>query len=208
MLVKRVFNVLCTKADLGERNWCLSIKDLLSNCDMAWLWTNKAEILANKNICSQLLKQTLKDRFIFTWRYSMTNSNKGLIYSNCIRPNFETPNYISATIPNTFKLTIAKFLTGNHNLPVESGRWQNIAYSDRICVKCQQEIGDEFHYLFICKEFEVLRRKLIPDNCLFRPNVLTFSRLINSNDNHVLVCLAKFVNAIWDDFCNAVVVQR
>jgi hypothetical protein len=32
---------------------------------------------------------------------------------------------------------------------IETGGWQNIARNDRICTFCRDNIGDEFHYLFI-----------------------------------------------------------
>ena len=35
--------------------------------------------------------------------------------------------------------------------PIETGRCQNIARNDRICTFCRENIGNEFHYLFICK---------------------------------------------------------
>jgi hypothetical protein len=43
----------------------------------------------------------------------------------------------------------AQFRTTSHKLPVENGRWKNIARENRICPLCNNgEIGDEFHYLF------------------------------------------------------------
>jgi hypothetical protein len=59
-------------------------------------------------------------------------------------------------------LTLSKFRTTNHKLPVENGRWKNIARENRICPLCNNgeigEIGDEFHYLFeICKYVHYLQ---------------------------------------------------
>jgi hypothetical protein len=47
-------------------------------------------------------------------------------------------------------------------MPIETGRWQNISREDRICHVCREEVGDEYHYLFLCKNEAVfeLRQKI------------------------------------------------
>ena len=35
-----------------------------------------------------------------------------------------------------------------YKIPIETGRWQNIAGNDKICTICRETIRDEFHYLF------------------------------------------------------------
>ena len=37
-------------------------------------------------------------------------------------------------------------------LPIETGRWANILKQNRKCHLCNLEIGNEFHYLFICSK--------------------------------------------------------
>jgi hypothetical protein len=36
-------------------------------------------------------------------------------------------------------------------MPIETGRWQNISREDIICHLCRDVVGDEYHYLFLCK---------------------------------------------------------
>ena len=51
------------------------------------------------------------------------------------------------------RITLCKFRTCNHRLPIEIGRWQNVDRSDIICHICQTaEIGDEFHYILQCRQ--------------------------------------------------------
>ena len=69
-------------------------------------------------------------------------------------------NETSACVRNVFDIlsdkdgiTLCKFRTCNHRLPIEIGRWQNVDRSDRICHICQTtEIGDEFHYILQCRQ--------------------------------------------------------
>ena len=50
-------------------------------------------------------------------------------------------------------------------IPIETGRWYNINKENRKCTKCSDNlIGDEFHYLFVCTNPDVvnLRTRYIP----------------------------------------------
>jgi hypothetical protein len=52
-------------------------------------------------------------------------------------------------------------------LPIETGRWANILKQHRKCHLCNLEIGNKFHYLFICSypQISELRTKFIPKVC-------------------------------------------
>ena len=41
-------------------------------------------------------------------------------------------------------------------LPIETGRWANILKQNRKCHLCNLEIGNEFHYLFICSYPQIM----------------------------------------------------
>ena len=63
-------------------------------------------------------------------------------------------------------ITLCRFRTTNHTLPIETGRWQNFARENRKCLLCNSsDIGDEFHYIFSCSKFDdnaiyLLRKKI------------------------------------------------
>ena len=43
-----------------------------------------------------------------------------------------------------------------------TGRYLDIPYAERICTSCQiYDIGDEFHYFFICENFATERARYI-----------------------------------------------
>ena len=43
---------------------------------------------------------------------------------------------------------------GNHRLPVETERWDDIPLNERNCNVCTtSDIGDEYHYLLTCDFF-------------------------------------------------------
>ena len=69
-------------------------------------------------------------------------------------------------------MTLSKFRTTNHKLPVENGRWKNIARENIICNN--GEIGDEFHYPFKCQYFGNQRKNYIKKNIRINPNIIKF----------------------------------
>ena len=55
--------------------------------------------------------------------------------------------------------------TSNLHLPIETGRWDNTPRQDSICtLLCNENIGDEFHILFRCKNRNIitLRENILP----------------------------------------------
>ena len=56
----------------------------------------------------------------------------------------------------------ARFRTGNHRFPYETGRYKGVDYAERKCRLCNmQDVGDEMHYLLICPCFQNDREKYI-----------------------------------------------
>ena len=96
-----------------------------------------------------------------------------------------------------------KFRTGNHKLPVETGRWDGTDVSDRKCPLCSiNDIGDEYHYLFKCPHFTSERSKYIKPYYYRRPNMLKFGELFRSTNVSLLTKLGKFVEIILKSFNN------
>ena len=77
---------------------------------------------------------------------------------------------------------MAKFRCRNQNLPIESGCRRGIPRNLRICELCTQDIGDEFHYIFNCPHFEVLRKKLIKKRHRNSPSSVRFETLMNETN--------------------------
>ena len=67
--------------------------------------------------------------------------------------------YIKDTVFSK-KVVITQIRLSTHKFPIESGRYKNIPREQRICnLCCNNLVGDEFHYLFICNEFLLRQRR-------------------------------------------------
>ena len=83
--------------------------------------------------------------------------------------------------------TLCRFRTTNHKLPIECGRWSNIQREDRMCTLCSKhEIGDEFHYLFSCDNFNNKRKLYIKEKFRNKPNTLKFKEIMPSKNKYDL----------------------
>ena len=94
--------------------------------------------------------------------------------------------YLLSLTENLY-LTLIKFRTSNHKLPVEVGRWENIPYEDRKCSLCDKNgIGDEFHYLLICPYFANDRKLFLKPYFYLRPNIPKFKALLQTTNKTIL----------------------
>ena len=90
-----------------------------------------------------------------------------------------------------------EFRTCNNRLPIEVGRWYGIEKSQRKCTLCNEnEIGDEYHYLFKCSRFYMIRNQCIRWKKRSAPNVIIVKSIFNSDDIVNLRKLSKFLKVI------------
>ena len=61
------------------------------------------------------------DQFQQEWRSNIENSSKE-IYYKIFKENFEFEPYLDLLAYKNI-ITLCKFRTGNHRLPIETGRW-------------------------------------------------------------------------------------
>ena len=145
------------------------------------------------------IKLRLSDQYKQHWANQVSISKKGTTY-RIFKINFNLENYLLNLFPH-YRNTMTKFRTSNHKLPIETGRWTDIARSDRKCMLCDlNEIGDEFHYLFKCNYLKKERNHLINSYYYVRPNVMKFEQLFNLDTETKQINLCKFLNIIMDKF--------
>ena len=73
------------------------------------------------------------------------------------------------------------------------------------CTLClSSDIGDEFHYLFVCPYFHRERKLFLPKSlCALKfPSALHMVKLFNTGKTSVLKNLAKFARLIMLQFCH------
>ena len=137
--------------------WLEYIESIFNDTGMGYVFANQDS--TDYNI---IIKQILQDQFIQKWVNESQLSSRGQFYSS-FKEKFCFEKYL-IKLPENSRIWITKLRTSNLKIPIETGRWHNIPVNERICHKCNENIGDEFHYMFVCKSPDLLflREKFIP----------------------------------------------
>ena len=179
---------------LKETTWTDYIKQTLINAGYHYIWQNQR--------CTQLdiqnIKQRLHDLGVQSM-YTIANietSNKGKNYT-LLKPSWQEEKYLSI-LTHRKTVSLIKFRTGNHRLPVETGRYNNIPYAERRCQNCPNSIGDEYHFLFECNLFTAQRKRYIDRKYYVRPSMSKYLLLMQSTSTYELNNLAKMTEIIMN----------
>ena len=99
-----------------------------------------------------------------------------------------------------------------HKFPIEQGRYKNIPREQRICnLCCNNRVGDEFHYLFICNEFSLTQRRQTFINDILKVNTHfikfdkknLFDYILSLNDCSIFDLTVLFIKDIMENYiCN------
>lgn len=145
------------------------------------------------------VKQILQDQHLQTWNSQLDTSSKARNYS-LFKVDICCEKYISI-LSGSMLFTMLKFRTANHKLPVEVGRWNNTELIDRKCNLCQlNDIGDEFHYLLVCRFFNNERKLYVSQYYYRSPNIIKFKELLQTQSEMKLKRLSKFMKVIMNQF--------
>lgn len=91
-------------------------------------------------------------------------------------------------------IVLCKFRLGNHKLPVERGRYNNIPRERRFCHLCNENmIADEFHFILECPALLHFRKQFLPKHYQTNPNTVKLYNLFTSNNIYILKRLSKYI---------------
>ena len=120
----------------------------------------------SENFC-HYLKDILNDEFDRFWKEQVhqttDDSGKLKIYKK-IKVNMGIERYLFKIRNFKYRQAVTRLRISAHRLPVETGRYKKISFSDRKCKHCDQnEVGDERHYLMSCGNimFTFLRQNFL-----------------------------------------------
>ena len=174
-----------------ETKWISYIKNIFDSSGMSNIWNTQ---IFDKWV-SKSLEQKLKDQFQQECISYIEESPKCICY-RIFKQDLKFENYLTI-LPKNFIYTYCKYRCGSHRLPIETGRWHGVSRHDRLCHLCDSnDIGDEYHYIMLCKAFDSERKKFLPSFCWSNQNTYKFCQLFNSTNIITLEKLCKFIKNI------------
>jgi hypothetical protein len=177
-----------------------SVHSTLNELGFSNFWQNQfAENVTVESftVFKDLVKNRLQDQFVQTWLSEINNNE---IYYNyrMFKDSFNFEKYLSV-LPANLANIVTKFRTLNHKLPVQKGRTLGIPRHERVCHKCSSgDLGDEFHFLFVCPYFTNERKQLLHNYYFIRPNTIKYQQLFASAKKSTLLKLFKFTKLIMN----------
>ena len=162
-------------------------------CGFSGLWDLHS--FPNVKWLTGAVKQKLTDNFITKWSPDDDTSSSNLNY-RLFKTKFCLEKYL-VTLPPKFRKPLLQMRTRNHHLPIETGRWNQIARDERLCHICNAEISDEYYYIMICKNLADLRVSYISRYFHMHPNTLKFEQLMNTTNQKALKKITTFIKIIF-----------
>ena len=169
--------------NLHKSNQCNSafianIESILNSCGFSGIWQSQDVI--NPRWLSLAIKQKLNDQYTQNWQSSVETSSSGKIYK-LLKEEFKQSKYLRI-LSNGYCKSFIRFRTRNTKLPVEVGRKNGTLFEERLCTFCRKDLGDEYHYILLCKHFKEIWPKFIKPTYFARPNTQKFKDLMNSEN--------------------------
>ena len=173
--------------------WLLKIKNLLDITGNSELWLYQDQFPRKASFLKDA-QQRLVDMNAQTW-HEEVNSNLKCTNYRIFKNDLKFETYLTG-LSCSDAITLCKFRCGNHNLPISARRIGN-KEADVHCGLCDLgEVGDEFHYLFICPSLSNSRDILLKPYYKRYPNTHKMAKLFSSGSQKQTKLLVKLIRAI------------
>ena len=162
-----------------------------------WLEQHTLDI----RISQTIINTRIRDQSIQHIYDTMQNSYKGKLY-NVIKSKLVWEDFPPFLNKLSFKdaSSILKIRTSNNYFPAETGRYTGLDYESRLCPFCANAVGDAYHYLLECEQFDSHRKKYLKKYFYTRPNIEKMSELLNLRSFKVLKNLSIFAKELLSAF--------
>ena len=138
-----------------------------------------------------LIIQRIHDQYIQIWFCELDQSPKLITY-RLYKTVFVTNNNLSRIYNYNLRTCLSRFRCSSHKLFIEEGRHHTIARELRLCKYCNMNmIENEYHFLLVCRFYQDLRRKPLPNYYCSWPNTHKFVALITTNSSTLLKRLSS-----------------
>ena len=177
--------------------WLHKIKTRLDHMGASNLFTNPS------NMSGEWFKIHIKLRLndIYNQKWSDDVAKNSICQNYKIMAVEKQLQEYLKVLPSQYMYAMCKFRCVNSKIPSIVGRYSNQPIEDRTCTLCESnEIGDEFHYLFECSEFNDIRVKYIKKYYYNHPSAYKMNKLFNESNYKQLLNLGKFIYEVIQKF--------
>ena len=181
--------------------WIYFLKATFENAGHGNIWIDQGRRLSLNQIL-RVMKAKISDINLQNWR-AKSWENRICTNYRIFKDDLEMEKYFEL-LDHKDAVILSRFRCRSHNLPVNKSRFDASVTDGTHCPLCiSNDIGDEYHYIFVCSFFHDLRHTYLPKNLLKgRVSTLNMNKLFNLSNACQLRKLSKFVNIIMSYFAN------
>ena len=178
-----------------ETDWISCINKILTSINYVnwnYIETDIAEHEVN------MIGRNIKAKYVESWTESIQNAPACQSLYKHIKSSFESEFYLSK-LPESLRLSIAKFRTLNHRLPIQRGRYDGTLRGERLCRLCDEDVvGDEFHFILNCRHSRLveLRSQYLAPYYRFSPSLEKLKELFCNRDRKLFRLAISLKEAI------------
>ena len=179
--------------------WIESIESNLANIGLYNVWQQNGNGLSSHYV-KELIRSRTETLYQHEWLVSKSTHPFCSFY-DLLKHEFKIEKYL-INLEYNQRITLCKFRCRNNFLPISKTRFQTSLEdeSEIICRLCtKNDIGDEYHYLFVCPFFNDERNQYLP-TVPIQPDVFHLITLFNNYDVDFLNRFTKFVQLIMTIF--------
>ena len=166
-------------------------------------FSTSREGISKSKITNESNKVELKLQEMFKKLFpSLIIENKKLKIYSSVKKVIRFEPYLKLLVDIDSRVAMYRLRASCHNFPIETGRYNNIPQTQRICNKCNlNEIGSEEHVLFRCLHPKILgpRKKLLDKINSFCPQFSKLTEnhklqyLLSCSDNDIILICSKYL---------------
>ena len=145
IILATVYKDMLEDCQKGLNNWVTMVKNMLFEFGFGNIWHNPYNM--NVNVFYNQFKQRLIDCFIQKWKNDL-ESNQVLNMYKHLKTDFMFENYLNV-LPERLRVPLSRLRLSSHSLRIETGRYgrARIERNQRLCVLCDSDIDDEYHFV-------------------------------------------------------------
>ena len=157
------YNMAC----INNLTWITNIKNYLETngmlCFYINVYNNKPPFIHKK------VFQKLYDSFHQNAFYDINNEQAKLRTYGLLKTTIGFEKYLEQITKPATRITVTKLRLSNHNLMIETGRYNKIPKELRLCPLCLKTVETEIHFLVECPVYTNMREKFLERILLKKP---------------------------------------
>ena len=198
----RVFRWAESKSGRGCKNWNFRVKQSFEEAN---IHVHVDDRIGDGHHLKVRMFTHFFEKFKANWENdinrdtarSNNGGNKLRLYRN-FKSVYNIDAYVTCLMPRSHRSALSKFRLGVAPIRIETGRYERLSVSERICFHCKSCVEDELHVLLNCPLYDELRSnfyqslQVIGINMDEKSPISQFNFILNSLDEKLIRMSAKF----------------